>query len=114
MVPVDVEIADNLLTRALGLMFRTSIAKNSGMLFVFDNEDYRSLWMLFTFIPLEALIIAEKYKKCKKFMIAEIMRLKPHDIKPKRTSVKTKYILEVPQGFSNRNNIKIGNIVYIS
>lgn len=106
-IRIDVELADNFLTRVLGLMFRTSLAKNSGMLFKFDNEGYYSLWMLFTSIPLEALFIS-KFGK-----IIDIIHLTPHDLTAKASSTKTKLILEVKKGFSRANSIKIGNKVSV-
>ena len=103
----DAEIADNFLSRALGLMFRFSLEDNKGMLFVFDKEDYYSLWMLFTFIPLEAIFISEDKK------IVDIMQLRPHGLTAKTSPVPAKYILEVPAGFSSKNSIKNGDKVQV-
>jgi len=106
-ISVDVELANNILTRMLGLMFRTSIAKNSGMFFEFDDEGHYSLWMLFTFIPLEALFISRQGK------VVDIVHLAPHDLTTKTSSRQAKYILEVNEGFSRMNLVKIGSKVYL-
>lgn len=105
-IPLNVELANNFLSRALGLMFRTKLEDNKGMLFVFDKEDYYSLWMLFTFIPLEAIFISADKK------IIDIVQLQSHDLTAKASSVPAKYILEVPAGFSSKNDVKKGNTVY--
>ena len=52
------EIADTPAERALGLMFRTELADDHGMLFDFAGEAPRSFWMKNTFIPLD-IIFAE-------------------------------------------------------
>ncbi|MEK6880536.1 MAG: DUF192 domain-containing protein [Nanoarchaeota archaeon] len=52
-----VEIADNSIERARGLMYRESLDENSGMLFVFDKEGKYSFWMKNTLIPLDIIWI---------------------------------------------------------
>ncbi len=43
--------------REKGLMFRRSIPKNWGMLFIYPDEQPRSFWMQNTFIPLDMVFI---------------------------------------------------------
>ena len=43
--------------RATGLMFREKLAKNDGMLFVFDEPGYHAMWMKNTLIPLSVAFI---------------------------------------------------------
>ncbi len=50
-----VEIADDADERARGLMGRTYIAQNEGMLFVFAVENIQTFWMKDTLIPLDIL-----------------------------------------------------------
>lgn len=50
-----VEIARTEEERALGLMYRTSLAQERGMLFVFEQPQELSFWMKNTKIPLEVL-----------------------------------------------------------
>ena len=50
-----VEIADDTEEQALGLMFRTSMPGDKGMLFIFPDEAPRSFWMLNTRIPLDIM-----------------------------------------------------------
>ena len=56
-VRFDVEVAADDATRERGLMFRTSLAKNAGMLFEFPGDDYRNFWMKNTILPLDMLFI---------------------------------------------------------
>ncbi len=104
---LDIEVADNFFTRSFGLMFRPSLGSNNGVLFTFSKEDYYLLWMLFTFIPLEALFISKHGK------IVDIINLTPNDLTIKTSSKPAKYVLEVNRGFSRKNSIKIGSKVYI-
>ena len=109
-ISVKVEIADNNEERAKGLMFRSSLEQDSGMLFVFNDEDYLSFWMKNTLIPLDALFIS------KSFEIVDIKHMEPckqdtcmsyRPIKP------AKYVLEVNGNFTVKNKIKPGDRVEI-
>lgn len=51
----SVEIAEDDATRAQGLMDRTTMAADHGMLFVFQDDAPRAFWMKNTKIPLDML-----------------------------------------------------------
>lgn len=50
-----VEVADDEDERARGLMGRTYLAQNEGMLFIFASENVQTFWMKNTLIPLDVL-----------------------------------------------------------
>jgi uncharacterized membrane protein (UPF0127 family) len=56
-VSLSVEIADNEFRRRKGLMFRQTLPRNAGMLFVFEYEQRLSFWMKNTYIPLDMIFI---------------------------------------------------------
>ena len=103
-IELIVELSESFFKHIKGLMFRNSLADDEGMLFVFPDEKPRSLWMLFTKIPLEALFFGGDGK------LLEIISMEPCTglfcpTYPSKT--KAKYVLEVGKGFSKKNSIEI-------
>lgn len=56
-VSFNVELADTIEERSQGLMFRESMPRSTGMLFVFDAPRRATFWMKNTFIPLDMLFV---------------------------------------------------------
>lgn len=54
-IVIMAELADTAEERARGLMFRSSLEKNHGMLFAFAEPQYWSFWMKNTRIPLDII-----------------------------------------------------------
>ena len=55
--PFSIEVADTEASRERGLMFRTSLAPDAGMLFDYHQEQQASFWMQNTLIPLDMIFI---------------------------------------------------------
>jgi uncharacterized membrane protein (UPF0127 family) len=56
-VRFHVEVAANDATRLRGLMYRTQLAADAGMLFDFHNDQFRDFWMKNTVLPLDMVFI---------------------------------------------------------
>ena len=59
---IQAELADNPKAREVGLMNRTSMPTNSGMLFIFEQKAGHCFWMNNTKIPLSIAFIADDGK----------------------------------------------------
>lgn len=104
-ISVDVEISDSFSERRQGLMFREFLDENSGMLFVYEDENQRSFWMKNTFIPLD-IIFLDSDK-----IVVDIFSMDPCTEGDCRNylSKPAKYALEVNKGFSEENSFIIGD-----
>jgi uncharacterized protein len=102
-VEVEVEIADNDAERQRGLMERTALAENAGMLFVFEREQPLSFWMKNTLIPLSVAYIDSTGR------IVDIQDMEPLDETSHPSSEPGQYALEVNQGFFAERGIEVGN-----
>lgn len=100
---VWVEIARTEEERTRGLMFRKKLSENTGMLFVYENEDFRCFWMKNTYIPLSLAYIDSDG------VIFQIEEMKPLDEVPVESVRPARFVLEVNQGWFRRNGIGIGD-----
>jgi uncharacterized protein len=104
-VEVRVEIADDLYEQARGLMYRTALGENRGMLFVYPDERGLSFWMKNTLIPLSIAYIDSEGR------ITDILDMKPLDDRPPHyvSSESVQYALEVNKGFFDKRGVKVGD-----
>ena len=100
------EIADSFLSRAKGLMFRSALPPDRGMLFVFGHEDYHSFWMMNTSIPLDIIWIGRDKNIVHIEQNARPCFLNCRAYTP---SAKALYVLEINAGLVERYGIKVGD-----
>lgn len=92
--------------RMTGMMFRKSLPENSGMLFVFPVPHRAGFWMKNTSVPLSAAYIDPEGT------ILEIRDLQPFDTNSVvAVSDQVQFVLEVNQGWFQRNNISPGVVI---
>jgi len=104
-VEVQVEVADDAAERQRGLMGRTALGEDKGMLFVFDGEQELSFWMKGTLIPLSVAYMDSEGR------IVDIQDMKPLDDKPPHyaSAEPAQYALEVNQGFFDERGFEVGD-----
>jgi uncharacterized membrane protein (UPF0127 family) len=103
---LDTEIARTPVQLATGMMFRTNMAENEAMLFVFNDVGPRSFYMKNTKVPLSLAYIDPQGS------ILEIHHLVPLDESPVFSkSDRIQYVLETRQGWFERHNITVGTSI---
>jgi hypothetical protein len=103
---VKVEVVKRSDEMARGLMYRRSLGKDSGMLFILRREEPQSFWMKNTLIPLDMIFISRN------LVIVDITTMQPcrTDPCPDYTSRQpAQYVLEVNAGYCRSHAIIIGD-----
>ena len=101
-----VELASTEDERSEGLMFRTSLAPDAGMLFDFKESATVAMWMKNTYIPLDMLFIAGDGRIVR---VAE--RTVPLSLTPISSGEPVLAVLELASGTADRLHIKPGDRV---
>ncbi|MBM9545462.1 MULTISPECIES: DUF192 domain-containing protein [Leptospira] len=97
---LKLEIANTPSTRATGLMYRTKLGEDEGMLFVFPRPDFLSFWMKNTLIPLSIGYFSEDMR------LLESFDMKPNQTEEVYNARKpAMYALEVNQGWFAKHKI---------
>ncbi len=104
-IKFDIEIAKTEDEKANGLMFRKKMAKNSGMLFLFDEPEIIKMWMKNTYIALDMLFIDDKGHVVK---IAH--NTTPMSTKVISSEVRIVAVLEINAMLSDQLSIKEGDL----
>lgn len=102
----DVEVATSDHEKALGLMFRTELADNQGMLFPYGPPQIITMWMRNTYIPLDMLFIRDNGVVHRIEVMAE-----PHSERVISSQGLVSAVLEIPGGAAGRLGIKPGDVV---
>ncbi len=104
-VKMKVEIADDTPEQIRGLMYRTALAEDRGMLFVYPDEEQRSFWMKNTLIPLSIAFMDSEGR------LVDIQDMKPLDDDPPHyvSAEPAQYALEVNRGFFEEHGVEVGD-----
>ncbi|HET6465266.1 MAG TPA: DUF192 domain-containing protein [Nitrospiria bacterium] len=103
---LQVEVARTEKTRALGLMFRTALPEDRGMLFIFEQPGLHRFWMKNTLIPLDMIWMDER-----KRIIHIEYQVPPCKLDPCAVygpSADSLYVLEVISGVASREKLRPG------
>ncbi len=107
---IRAELATNPLDQQRGLMFRTSLAPDHGMLFVFGSPGPRPFWMYHTLIPLDIIWLNQDRRIV--FISANTPPCpseKPEECPNYGGEVHAQYVLELAGGAAAAHGLKVGD-----
>ncbi len=102
MYNMQVEVALTPQEHAIGLMNRTSMGANDGMLFVFERPGVQCFWMKNTLIPLAVAFVADDGT------IVNIDEMRPQTLDSHCSSQPVRYVLEMNTGWFKKKGFKAG------
>ena len=108
-VHLDLEIADKAWRRALGMMGKTQLRENDGMLLLYPRPRIVRLWMANTPLALDAIFVDEAGRILK---IAH--RLQPNSRRWVSSEKPAKWVLEIAGGQAMHLGIATGDRVRVS
>jgi uncharacterized membrane protein (UPF0127 family) len=100
---IRAEVAQSPEERMLGLMFRSSMPVNDGMLFAFEQAGVQCFWMKNTLLPLSAAFVADDGR------IVNIEDMQPQTEASHCSAKPVRFVLEMNQGWFARRGIKPGS-----
>ena len=103
--PLKVELAIEEPQRLQGLMFRKSLGHDDGMVFLFDEPAYHSMWMKDTLIPLSVAFVD------KDGVILNILDMEPQTLDSHQAAGPAVYAIETNKGWFAEKKVKAGDKV---
>ena len=100
-----VEVAKTDPDRAQGLMYRKQLGANDGMLFIFDEPGYHSMWMRNTLIPLSVAFVDRDGT------ILNILDMEPQTETTHQSAGPSIYAIETNKGWFAAKKLKAGDKV---
>ena len=100
---LSVQIASEDRERAIGLMSRTSLGANEGMLFVFPVAARQCFWMRNTLIPLTAAFVADDGR------IVNLADMQPLSDESHCSAQPVRFVLEANLGWFAQHGIQAGS-----
>lgn len=100
---IQAQLAQTPDQRAIGLMFRRTMATNEGMLFAFEAPATQCFWMKNTLLPLSAAFVADDGT------VVNIEDMKPQTLDSHCSKQPVRYVLEMNQGWFAKRGIKPGS-----
>jgi uncharacterized protein len=99
---IDAAVADNPADQEQGLMYRTKLGPNEGMIFIFNDNAVHCFWMKNTLIPLSVAFIRGDGT------ITDLDEMKPETLDNHCSTHNVDYVLEMPKGWFTSKGIKPG------
>jgi uncharacterized membrane protein (UPF0127 family) len=100
---INAELASTPQQREIGLMFRSVMPANDGMLFVFEQPSQQCFWMKNTLIPLSIAFIGDDGS------VVNIDDMKPQTLDSHCSARPVRFVLEMNEGWFAKRGIKAGS-----
>lgn len=100
---IDAQVAATPVQREIGLMHRTEMPMQEGMLFVFEQASVQCFWMKNTLIPLTAAFVTDDGT------IVNLANMKPQTTDAHCSKKPVRFVLEMNQGWFAKKGIREGN-----
>jgi uncharacterized membrane protein (UPF0127 family) len=100
---INAELASTPQQREIGLMFRTAMPANDGMLFAFEQPGKQCFWMRNTLIPLSVAFIGDDGS------VVNIDDMKPRTDDSHCSAKPVRFVLEMNEGWFAKRGIKAGS-----
>jgi uncharacterized membrane protein (UPF0127 family) len=100
---VQVELARNDQQRARGLMFRRELARDHGMLFLFDETAEHPFWMHNTLIPLDLIFLGDDRR-----VVGVVANAAPQTDISRTVNQPSRYVVEVSGGEAAAHGVAPG------
>ena len=100
---INAELASTPPQREIGLMFRSVMPANDGMLFVFEQPGQQCFWMKNTLIPLSIAFIGDDGS------VVNIDDMKPQTLDSHCSAKPVRFVLEMNEGWFAKRGIKAGS-----
>lgn len=100
----DIYLATNLEQQRRGLMFVRDLPERTGMLFVYEDEASRSMWMKNTYIPLDIV-----FARSDGTVSSVIRDTEPQSLRSLASTEPVAFVLELNAGVSRRYDIGAGS-----
>jgi uncharacterized membrane protein (UPF0127 family) len=100
---VHVEVARTADELQRGLMFRRELAADSGMLFIFPQDDIRRFWMRNTYIPLDMVFLDSH-----RIVVGIEENAVPLDETSRGPDAPAQYVVEVRGGATKQHGLGVG------
>lgn len=104
---IKVELAETTAERAQGLSGRKNLAKDTGLLFIFEKPGHYPFWMKNMNFPIDIIWISRD----KKIVFIEKNATPKSYPKNFGGEVESSYVLEVVAGFADKHSLAIGDQV---
>jgi uncharacterized membrane protein (UPF0127 family) len=106
------EFATDDASRERGLMYRTSLAADHSMLFVFPDDQPRGFWMKNTLIPLDILYFDKERRLVAMQLDAQPCKADPCAIYPSGGQY-ARYVLELKAGTAGTLGLALGDTLVV-